>query len=284
MQISSRFYLPLTAIFAIAMTMLLAGCGGSSSEEQLDHIAQNASASIEQLSSAVSAASAHHRNSLVTMQAAASTTSDTLSDSITKLDELNNDDAASLRKSLVSQRALAFALAADRLSAGDIRLASEKAKFVLDSATGPQLPRVDTSGLLRSLESARKSRLGANSNGGTQASPPAQSGGGRVPASGTFSGIATQRSGSNSSRNKDYPVEMTFSAAGSSINYPSLGCSGRLIPQGFKDGRRVYRETITSGHCDDGGSWEVEVVSENKLRVNWTQASTDYIVSATLVR
>lgn len=109
---------------------------------------------------------------------------------------------------------------------------------------------------------------------------------GRVPASGTYSGNAQQRgTGSHGqSVDRDYAVTMRFSRFGSTVSYPSLACSGRLIPAGFSGGRRVYRETITRGGCDSGGVWKVLVSSSRRLQGTWTRRGTNYLVSAVLTR
>ena len=102
----------------------------------------------------------------------------------------------------------------------------------------------------------------------------------RVPVSGTYSGTGAERG----SANKDIKVVMTFSSAGSSVSYPSLDCFGRLIPQGFEGGRRIYLERITAGHCDQGGLWHVKVSGEKRLEALWTLASADYTVTVVLHR
>jgi hypothetical protein len=277
----------LTVLLIALTAVVLAGCGGSSNDDQTDAIARDASESIERLVVVVKDASAKDSESLVSMRAAASSTADSLSELIGKLDDEEGgsaDGTAGLRKALVSQRALAYALAAKRLSAGEIQLAAEKAKFDLDGATGPQLPLIDTSGLVQSLKVKKKSSSSGAAPQTNSSAPSSSSGSGRVPASGTYTGTGVQRSASDNSKNKDYPVEMTFSSSGSTVSYPSLNCAGRLTPQGFNGGRRVYRESITSGHCDDGGIWEIEVVSDVKLRANWTHSGVSYSVSATLSR
>lgn len=76
---------------------------------------------------------------------------------------------------------------------------------------------------------------------------------GRVPSSGTYTGYGNQRGLTGSGADKSYSVEMVFSSGGSSIRYPSLSCAGRLQPVGFDQGRRVYRENMTTGHCDNNG-------------------------------
>jgi len=105
----------------------------------------------------------------------------------------------------------------------------------------------------------------------------------RIPASGTYSGQAQQR-GEPVARNIDFPVTMTFSSAGSSISYPTLGCDGTLHPAGFAGPDRVYTETITSGHCDNGGTWYVKVDSPTQLQALWSLSSVNYTVAAALVR
>lgn len=115
---------------------------------------------------------------------------------------------------------------------------------------------------------------------------PAAATAGQKPASGTYRGSAEQRgTGSRGqSVDRNYPVRMRFSAFGSSVAYPSLGCGGTLRPAGFSGGRRVYREVITYGGCDGGGTWKVLVSSSRRLQATWTRSGTDYIVSAILTR
>jgi hypothetical protein len=105
---------------------------------------------------------------------------------------------------------------------------------------------------------------------------------GRVPASGTYYGQAQQR-GERVSINKDYPIDMTFSRAGSTVDYPSLDCHGSLRPLGFDGPYRVYEETIVSGHCDSGGTWRVHVEDDSRLEATWSLSSVDYSVSAVLL-
>jgi hypothetical protein len=105
----------------------------------------------------------------------------------------------------------------------------------------------------------------------------------RVPASGTYAGVARQR-GARASTNKTYPISMTFSSSGSNVSYPDLGCTGRLVPAGFIGRARVYREEITAGPCDSGGTWRVRPLSARRLRAGWTLATQDYAVIAALRR
>lgn len=104
-----------------------------------------------------------------------------------------------------------------------------------------------------------------------------------VPDSGSYEGMARQR-GARSAISKNYNVTMVFSSGGSFVNYPSLGCEGRLVPDGFDGDRRVYRERITSGHCDRNGTWKITVKSPDALSAEWTLSSQDYIVVAELSR
>lgn len=106
---------------------------------------------------------------------------------------------------------------------------------------------------------------------------------GRVPDSGTYSGMGSQR-GARAETSKDYAISMTFSSGGSFVSYPHLECEGRLVPTGFDGARRVYREEITSGSCDRGGTWRVEVRSSTALSATWSLPSTDYVVAADLTR
>jgi hypothetical protein len=102
----------------------------------------------------------------------------------------------------------------------------------------------------------------------------------RIPASGTYYGLARQR-GTPTEVNKDYSIEMTFSSAGSSVAYPTLGCRGSMTPLGFRGDARTYRETIESGHCDSGGIWQVQV-DGTTLSAYWELPAASYSVSAVL--
>lgn len=104
---------------------------------------------------------------------------------------------------------------------------------------------------------------------------------GRIPASGTYTGEATQR-GTPAAVNKDFPLEMTFSHVGSSVNYPTLGCSGRLAPRGFEGVNRVYIETIEAGTCDTGGAWDVTVLGPREIYARWHIGGRAYTVQVAL--
>lgn len=107
---------------------------------------------------------------------------------------------------------------------------------------------------------------------------------GRVPTSGTYTGYGNQRGLTGSGADKSYSVEMVFSSGGSSIRYPSLSCAGRLQPVGFDQGRRVYRENMTTGHCDNNGTWLITVDSDTKLSATYRPPSGRYVVAADLTR
>jgi hypothetical protein len=71
---------------------------------------------------------------------------------------------------------------------------------------------------------------------------------------------------------------------GSTITYPRVGCTGRLLPGGFDGDRRVYRERFTSPDCDDPGTWLVRKLSSTTLSATWSAPGDDYTVSAELTR
>lgn len=116
------------------------------------------------------------------------------------------------------------------------------------------------------------------------AAAPVQVEQGRVPTSGTYTGVGVQRGLASGTRDKSYGVEMVFSSGGSTIRYPELGCSGRLRPAGFDDGRRVYREQMSAGHCDDGGTWLLTVRSDSRVSATYRPPTGRYVVSADLTR
>jgi nitrogen fixation protein len=104
--------------------------------------------------------------------------------------------------------------------------------------------------------------------------------GGQPPTTGTYTGLGKE---SGASRD-DYRIEMTFAAGAATIDYPDLGCSGTLDADGFGGGGRVYRERITSGPCDRGGTWNVHVVSAASLTATWSKPGGRFTVTARLSR
>jgi hypothetical protein len=81
---------------------------------------------------------------------------------------------------------------------------------------------------------------------------------------------------------KVLPIRMTFSPSGSTVDYPTLSCTGGLVPDGFSGSERIYRERITSGSCDRDGRWAVTVLAGGAVQAEWTFPSGDYTVSARL--
>jgi hypothetical protein len=103
-----------------------------------------------------------------------------------------------------------------------------------------------------------------------------------APDGGTYTGVVTQRGTQRT--DTDYEVTMTFTSAGSRVSYPTLGCTGTLQPTGDVDGTRVYRETITSGTCDRGGTWYVTRQDTNAVSAEYRPATGDYTVQGQLTR
>ena len=50
------------------------------------------------------------------------------------------------------------------------------------------------------------------------------------------------------------------------------------------DGARVYQETITSGPCDQGGTWHVTRDSADAVTAEYRPAAGDYTVVGQLTR
>ena len=82
---------------------------------------------------------------------------------------------------------------------------------------------------------------------------------------GTWSGTGHQTPAGESG--SDYPITMTISNGGGSIDYPSLGCGGSLAPISGGATSAQYRETITYGGCISGGTVSVNLF---KGRLSWT--------------
>lgn len=129
------------------------------------------------------------------------------------------------------------------------------------------------------------SALGALPGADSSADPSAgtDAGTGNAPDSGTYSGVLSQRGTRRS--DQDFSVSMTFSSQGSTVDYPSLGCSGTLSPSGDSAGARVYSETITSGRCDQSGTWYVTRGADgDSLSVEYRAVRSDYVVVGQLTR
>ncbi|MDO5513280.1 hypothetical protein [Corynebacterium sp.] len=84
--------------------------------------------------------------------------------------------------------------------------------------------------------------------------------------------------------NAEYPVSLTFSNDGSFVTYPTLRCSGRLVPAGDVDGTRVYRQTITSGGCDQGGSWHVTREGADAVSAEYRSVRGSFTIEGQLAR
>jgi hypothetical protein len=84
--------------------------------------------------------------------------------------------------------------------------------------------------------------------------------------------------------NDDYTTVMELSPSGSTVSYPDLDCSGRLVAAGVDGSHAVYREFIDHGACTSGGRWSVRVLSESTISARWEQAGVSYQVTARLVR
>jgi hypothetical protein len=125
----------------------------------------------------------------------------------------------------------------------------------------------------------RRAPAGSTGQGGSDPG----SGQGTAPDSGTYSGVVSQRGTRRS--DQDFTVVMTFSAQGSSVNYPTLACGGTLAPIGDSGGARVYAETITSGRCDPRGTWYVtRGADRTSLSVEYRSSGSDYVVVGQLTR
>jgi hypothetical protein len=83
----------------------------------------------------------------------------------------------------------------------------------------------------------------------------------------TGSGHETHTDG----KSQDYAIVMVIGAGGGSIDYPSLGCGGRVSQRSGDATSAQYIESITRGrdHCIDGGSITVNLVN-GKLAWTWT--------------
>lgn len=105
-----------------------------------------------------------------------------------------------------------------------------------------------------------------------------------APESGIYSGVLSQRGTRGGRADQDYTVIMTFSSTGSTVDYPGLGCSGTLAPQGDADGVRVYRETLTTGRCDPTGTWYITRGSDTAISAEYRSIRSDYVVVGQLTR
>jgi len=83
---------------------------------------------------------------------------------------------------------------------------------------------------------------------------------------GIWSGSAFQQDGER------YPIIVVLSAdGGRSVEYPTLGCSGKLelmdrLPKGY-----LFRERLDKGrsHCIDGGRVKLHLLGRGQLHYRW---------------
>jgi serine/threonine-protein kinase len=103
----------------------------------------------------------------------------------------------------------------------------------------------------------------------------------RLPENGTYTGTGTQHLSSGD--NRGVALIMRF-GHGSTVEYPRLGCTARLLPVGFDGDLRVYRERFTTSGCDDPGTWKVHKLSLSALSASWSASGDNYTVTAELTR
>lgn len=234
------------ALVVVSVVLATSGCGSSDPEASLESIAADADDSISQLIAAVDTSSGSDKQSLLQLRAAASTTVDTLSDSIEDVDALlaNAQSTAgeSFRKALVSEREVAQSLSAAKLEADRIELASAKSALVLSSAAGPQLRVVDTSALVKSLNAAsRKSRSATSSAPQSSSSTNSQREGQRTFYVGT--GNISCSLSSEAAECSVASNQITFQVIGSSVGETEDGAKF-----GRANGTQVaYGTTVTVG-------------------------------------
>lgn len=83
---------------------------------------------------------------------------------------------------------------------------------------------------------------------------------------GHWEGTGTQDNGTS------WAVRLTVGAGGGAkVDYPSLGCAGRLKTLGRSPGRIDMRETLTRGHqqCVDGGKAVLQRTGDNAAVFIW---------------
>jgi hypothetical protein len=91
---------------------------------------------------------------------------------------------------------------------------------------------------------------------------------------GTWSGSGHQSGGDLPS--SDYPVVMSITQGGGSIDYPSLSCGGSLTELSNSSTSAEFQEHITYGKCIDGGTITVNLVN-GKLAWTWIGSGVNVI-------
>lgn len=116
---------------------------------------------------------------------------------------------------------------------------------------------------------------------------PAKSGGNDFakPMSGQYSGEVSQVGIAAGARSATYAALIEIADDASTIDYPELNCSGRLVFEGMQGNKAVYREVLSEGvgRCDDGGTWWFSG-SYHELTGRYVPASSRYESTGTFYR
>lgn len=105
------------------------------------------------------------------------------------------------------------------------------------------------------------------------------------PMSGQYSGEVSQVGIAAGARSATYAALIEIADDASTIDYPELNCSGRLVFEGMQGNKAVYREVLSEGvgRCDDGGTWWFSG-SYHELTGRYVPASSRYESTGTFYR
>lgn len=105
------------------------------------------------------------------------------------------------------------------------------------------------------------------------------------PMSGQYSGEVSQVGIAAGARSATYAALIEIADDASTIDYPELNCSGRLVFEGMQGNKAVYREVLSDGvgRCDDGGTWWFSG-SYHELTGRYVPASSRYESTGTFYR
>ena len=73
---------------------------------------------------------------------------------------------------------------------------------------------------------------------------------------------------------KRYEIKIVFGPAGYRVDYPSLGCGGKLHLVGTKGRHFHFRDELDYGkdRCSDKGYTELQMISHTKAAIQWFDA------------
>jgi hypothetical protein len=85
---------------------------------------------------------------------------------------------------------------------------------------------------------------------------------------------------------KRYEIKIVFGPAGYRVEYPSLGCGGKLHLVGTKGRHFHFRDELEYGkdRCSDNGYTELQMISHTRAAIQWFDAGRVFRAEGMLKR